>query len=81
MPLISKTPLEISTEEIKSINSQSDGSVTLTIDDAGNVLSVQPDGSFQTRPKGTAGAYEKARISGNFVIYKPADKSYVFALI
>lgn len=38
---------------------------------AGDVLSVQPDGSLQTRPKGTAGAWEICTISGITLLYNP----------
>lgn len=35
------------------------------------VLSIQPDGSAQTRPEGTAGPYELAQVSGNALVYTP----------
>ncbi len=37
----------------------------------GDVLSVQPDGSFQTRPAGTAGPFERAVIQGTGLVYRP----------
>lgn len=58
-----------------TLNPQPDGSVTLTINaSTEEVLSVQPDGSFQTRPKGTAGAYERANLAGNVLVYCPDGK-------
>lgn len=63
-----------------SLNLQADGFYTLTIDNTnGDVLSVQPDGSFQPRPKGTAGPYEKAGLNGNTLVYCPEGKT-VYAL-
>ena len=59
---------------------QVDGGVTVSLPD-GSVLSVQPDGSYQTRPAGTAGPYEVARVSGNFLIYTPGDKAYAVAMV
>ena len=57
-----------------SLNPQPDGTVTLTINPSnGDVLSVQVDGSWQTRPRGTAGPYEKAGINGNILVYCPDD--------
>jgi len=66
---------------IINTNPQPDGSVTLTIDSNGDVLSVQPDGSFQNRPKGTAGPYEKGYISGNIIAFHPQGKTYIFIFI
>lgn len=37
----------------------------------GDVLSVQPDGTFQGRVAGTAGVWEKARREGVVLIYSP----------
>jgi len=45
------------------------GYMTLSYPD-GNVLSVQPDGSNQTRPAGTDGPFEACRMVGdNLVLY------------
>lgn len=69
-----------------TVNAQDDGSETYTIPDAllhayrrqdgspaqsGDVLSVQPDGSWQARPRGTNGPYEKARRTGAITVYFP----------
>lgn len=45
----------------------------------GTVDSVQPDGSLQTRPAGTAGAYELCAVTGNTRWYCP-DGSHVYGL-
>ena len=37
----------------------------------GTVDSVQPDGTLQTRPAGTAGPYELCSVSGSFRFYCP----------
>lgn len=37
----------------------------------GDVLSVQPDGTLQTRPAGTAGPFERAVVSTVGLIYRP----------
>jgi len=63
---------------------QFDGYVTVTIDDdptirrgdgspaeVGDVLSVQPDGTLQARESGANGAYELAKPSGNWLVYRP----------
>jgi hypothetical protein len=55
-----------------------DGSLTYQFPDVepmgvkrGKVLSVQPDGSEEVRPAGTAGAYEKFRDGGDVAIFEP----------
>lgn len=61
------------------LNQQADnGTVTVSLTD-GTVLSIQPDGSQQTRPAGTAGPWEIARINGNVLIYSPDGNPYAFA--
>jgi len=37
----------------------------------GLAWSVQPDGSVETRPAGTAGAYELAAPLGSLLVYQP----------
>lgn len=59
-----------------SLNPQSNGFFTLTISNTdGAVLSVQPDGSWQTRPAGTAGPYELCGLNGNTLVYCPDGKN------
>jgi hypothetical protein len=59
-----------------SLNVQPDDTVTLTINETTKeVLSVQPDGTWQTRPAGTAGPYERAGLNGNTLAYCPIGKA------
>ncbi len=50
---------------------QLDGTVTLSDVGSGVVISVQPDGTIQTRPPGSNGPYERCAIDGNLAIYCP----------
>ena len=59
---------------------QSGGLVTVAFAD-GTVLSVQPDGSQQHRPAGTAGAYELATVIGTVIVYNPAGVPFAFAYL
>lgn len=63
-----------------SINKLSDGFITI-INLDGTVLSVQPDGSYQSRPSGTAGPYEIGRVEGDKLVYTPGGVSYVIATV
>lgn len=57
----------------QQLNDVGGGNFTVTYpSNADTVLSVQPDGSIQTRPHGTAGPYELCRINGGFVAFRPA---------
>jgi hypothetical protein len=38
---------------------------------ATTVLSVQPDGTMETRPAGSAGPYETALLAGDRLVYAP----------
>lgn len=44
----------------------------------GDVLSVQPDGVFQTRPSGADGPFERAKISGAVLVYRPVAGGRAF---
>jgi len=47
----------------------------------GSIISVQPDGSVQTRPAESDGPYEWCRVSGAVATYMPTPSvAYVFAL-
>ena len=63
-----------------ALNPQANGLVTLTINNATQeVLSVQPDGTWQTRPKGTAGPFELAAVNGNALVYNPNGQPLAYA--
>lgn len=77
---------------IEKANKQSDGTVTLTVRlpsklkrqdgspaQAGDVISCQMDGTLQTRPEGTAGAWERCYVQGSVVVFRPQDTGYAFA--
>lgn len=44
------------------------GTVTVVFDAANRVLSITPDGQFETRPAGTNGPWEQFTVSGNYLI-------------
>lgn len=64
------------------LNQQPNGQFTVTYPlGATTVLSVQPDGTIQTRPQGTAGPYEVCSSDGSKLTYAPlAPKGPVFIL-
>lgn len=47
----------------------------------GTVRSCQPDGSWEARPPGTAGAYEICMVNGSVVAYTPGSAVYAFAFV
>jgi hypothetical protein len=52
---------------------QPDGTVTvLGYND--QILSVQLDGSWQWRPLGTAGDYERATLNGSVIVFDPSTQ-------
>lgn len=80
MSAIGKTSVVLDAIPAGSLNDLGNGFYSLTINaTTGDVLSVQPDGTFQTRPKGTAGPYEQAGLNGTFLVYCP-DGAHVYAL-
>lgn len=80
MSAIGKKPVVTAVIPAGALNPQPNGTVTLTINNTTmEVLSVQPDGSFETRPPGTTGAYEIAYVNGNTLVYCPDGQHvYVF---
>lgn len=78
MIAIGKTPLAEMVLAERLID-QGDGTVTVSLL-SGAVMSVQPDGRVETRPPGTAGAYERATVVGQTVVFCPAgDRVFAFA--
>jgi len=78
--------IEVLTKDL--LNDAGNGQVTATVganptlhrDDGspaqnGDVLSVQPDGTLQARPKGTRGAFEVAVVTGAGLVYRPLGTS------
>jgi hypothetical protein len=58
-----------------------DGRVVVTLP-SGEVLSIQPDGSYGTRPAGTTGPYEVARQVGEKLVFHPVvDATYVVPIV
>lgn len=45
------------------------------------VMSVQPDGRIETRPAGTAGAWEKFKLEDNLAVYSPEGNHYGFRVV
>lgn len=64
-----------------TINKQGENWVTVSNPD-GTVLSVQPDGSYQSRPAGTAGPYELAQFyAPDRLVYESAGNFYVVSAV
>lgn len=60
---------------------QPDGQYTVRVPNGG-VLSVQPDGSLQSRPAGTTGPWEKGSVVGNkFVLTDSGYPTGAYALL
>lgn len=67
---------------IATINPQPNGQATISNPD-GSVVSVQPDGAIESRPAGTAGAYELCTLNGLTVTFQPVSSGpqFVFSLV
>ena len=47
----------------------------------GSIISVQPEGTVQTRPAESDGPYEQCKVSGSVVTFMPVPSvAYIFAL-
>lgn len=44
---------------------------------ADTVLSIQPNGDWEVRPAGTAGAWERAELVGDKLVYSVGGHTYV----
>lgn len=63
-----------------ALNAQPNGLYTLVVDNStGAVLSVQPDGSWQERPAGTAGPFELCALNGNALVFNPNKQPFAYA--
>lgn len=67
---------------IARVNPQPNGQVTIS-NPGETVVSVQPDGSIENRPKGANGAYELCTLNGLTVTYEPVSggTQFVFSLV
>ncbi len=60
---------------VKAVSPVSNGGTVLENVD-GTIVSIQPDGSVQTRPPGADGGYERCQINGNGATWQPAPGVY-----
>lgn len=62
-----------------SLNVQPGGRYTVTVDAAGNVMSVNESGGVETRAPGTAGPWEVCSLVGSALLFTPVPgKAYLF---
>lgn len=64
------------------LNDLGGGEYTVTVDPgSGAVLSINPNGGEETRPKGTTGPWERCKIQGNVLVFRPAGaRAFFFGL-
>jgi hypothetical protein len=78
---ISSAPLVVMRPAAQLIAQDGQGKLfTVSLAD-GEVLSCQPDGTFQTRPSGTNGPWELCTLSGNYLTFNPAGVPFTFAYV
>ena len=73
-------PILVFTSALELVPGAFDGTVAVLVDQD-NVLSVQPDGTFQTRPRTNIGAWESAKQVGDKLVYQPDGKVYVVPIV
>lgn len=64
---------------VEQLGSGTSGKSRLAYPD-GLVVSVQPDGSLETRPAGTDGAWEQCTIDGGIAVYAGTGKAWPFGI-
>ena len=77
---MSDKPLDITFIARERLNKGPNGTA-IVVNGDGTVVSVQPDGSVQSRPAGTAGPYETATVVGDKLVYHSGGHIYAFALL
>lgn len=65
------------------LNDVGGGDYTVTVGPNGDVFSVNTEGGFETRPKGSAGSWERCRVteSGTGVVFRPFGQRTFFFLL
>ncbi len=71
---------------VASINTVTGGYGTGTVlaNPDGTIVSIQPDGSVQSRPPGADGGYERCTVSGNLATWQPVTGvfyTYAYVLV
>ena len=57
-----------------------DAGKSLLVNGDGSIVSVQPDGSIQSRPPGTDGAWEQCVISGGIALFAGTGQCWPFGI-
>lgn len=60
------------------LNDLGNGEYTVTVGPNGAVLSVNTSGGLETRPAGTAGPWERCKIQGNVLVFRPVGARVFF---
>lgn len=76
----SSTPINIQGWKNFDHEEMIDSTHSAIILSTGEVLSVQPDGKYETRPAGSFGAYEVAKREGRLRVYTPGDSLWIIAI-
>ncbi len=80
MPVYSLEPINIKGWKNFNHEEMIDDTHSAIVFDNGEVMSVQPNGTIETRPAGTFGAYEVARREGSLRFYTPDDSLWIFVV-
>ena len=79
--LFTETPILGPWLEGSLIPGQNPGSVALLWPHPETVLSVQPDGTYQTRSRDAIGAWESARRVGDKLVYLSGGKFFIIPIV
>lgn len=82
MIAIGNTPLpNLSDLRLVTMQASSRSGCTNIINQDGTVMSVQVNGSVESRPAGTDGDFEQGMINGSWIVYAPfGQAAYAFPL-